>query len=102
RQLKQMWRLSNDDVATADAILTVAHLLRDYRLHEAAYRHPAALADGVDVATVLEDWSDAGRAAVIEQLQQLSVPNFPLSGGDLLQLGMRPGKALGVELDRLE
>ena len=102
QQLKTMWRLSNDDIAAAEAILTVARLLREYSLYEAAYRHPAALADGVEVATVLADWTDAGRAAVTEQLQSLNVPRFPLSGADLVRLGLRPGKALGVELDRLE
>lgn len=100
--LKAMWRLSNDDIAAAQAILAVARLLREFELYEAAYRYPAALADGVEVATVLADWSDAGRAAVTEQLQQLDVPRFPLSGGDLVRLGMRPGKALGDELERLE
>lgn len=102
RQLKSMWRLSNDDITAAEAILRVAQLLREYELYEAAYRHPAALADGVEVATVLADWTDAGKSAVTEQLQSLDVPRFPLSGGDLVRLGMRPGKALGAELDRLE
>ena len=102
RQLKALWRLSNDEVAVAEAILTVAGLLRDYKLNEAAYRHPAALADGVDVAAVLADWSDAGRSAVLDQLQGLAVPLFPVTGSDLIRLGMRPGKSLGSELDRLE
>jgi poly(A) polymerase len=102
RRLKSMWRLSNDDITAAETILMTAQLLREYELYEAAYRHPAALADAVEVATVLADWTDAGRAAVTEQLESLDVPRFPLSGGDLLQLGMRPGKALGDELDRLE
>lgn len=102
RQLKTLWRLSNDDVAAAEAILTVAGLLRDYNLNEAAYRHPAALADGVEVAAMLADWTEAGKSAVLDQLQGLAVPRFPVSGGDLLKLGLRPGKALGAELDRLE
>lgn len=102
RQLKSMWRLSNDDIAAAEAILAVAELLREYELYEAAYKHPAALADGVEVAAVLADWTDAGRLAVTDQLQSLEVPRFPLSGADLVRLGMRPGKALGAELDRLE
>lgn len=102
RQLKSMWRLSNDDIAAAEAILAVAELLREYELYEAAYKHPAALADGVEVAAVLADWTDAGRLAVTDQLQSLEVPRFPLSGADLVRLGMRPGKALGEELDRLE
>lgn len=102
RQLKSIWRLSNDDIAAAEAILAVAELLREYELYEAAYKYPAALADGVEVAAVLADWTDAGRLAVTDQLQSLEVPRFPLSGADLVRLGMRPGKALGAELDRLE
>jgi poly(A) polymerase len=101
-QLKTMWRLSNDEIAAAEAILTVAELLREYEIYEAAYKHPAALADGVEVAAVLADWTDVGRLAVTDRLQSLDVPRFPVTGADLVRLGMRPGKALGVELERLE
>ncbi len=102
KQLKSLWRLSNDEVVAAEVILTVAQLVRDYKLNEAAYRHPAALADGVEVAAVIADWTEAGKSAVLDQLQGLAVPRFPVSGGDLIKLGLRPGKALGAELDRLE
>ncbi len=101
-RLKSRWRLSNDEVAAAEVILAVAQLVRDYKLNEAAYRHPAALADGVEVAAILADWTEAGKSAVLDQLQGLAVPRFPLSGGDLIKLGLRPGRALGAELDRLE
>lgn len=102
KQLKSLWRLSNDEIAAAEAILTVAGLLRDYNLNEAAYRHPAALADGVEVASILADWTEAGKSAVLDQLQGLAVPRFPVNGGDLIKRGLKPGKALGAELDRLE
>lgn len=102
KQLKSSWRLSNDEVAAAEVILAVAELVRDYKLNEAAYRHPAGLADGVEVAAILADWTEAGKSAVLDQLQGLDVPRFPVSGGDLIKLGLRPGKALGAELDRLE
>jgi poly(A) polymerase len=101
-QPKSMWRLSNDDIAVAEAILNAAELLREYEIYEAAYRHPAALADGVEVAAVLADWTDVGRLAVTDRLQSLDVPHFPVRGADLVRLGMRPGKALGAELERLE
>src|SRR5690606_19146956 len=83
-------------------ILTVARLARDFRLNEAAYRHPAVLADGVEVAAAMAGWTDAGKLAVMEELQSLDVPHFPIDGNDLIRLGMRPGKGLGAELDRLE
>ena len=100
--LRALWRLSNDDLRTAEAILTVARLLRDYKLHEAAYRHPAALGDGVEVAAVLADWGEAGKLAVREQLQDIDVPQFPVGGADLLGIGMKPGRLVGLELERLE
>lgn len=100
--LQESWRLSNDEMRTASAVLSVARLLGEFEVYEAAYRHPAALADGVDVAMVLSDWGEAGRAAVLEQLERLDVPRFPLGGDDLMAAGHRPGPALGAELDRLE
>ena len=102
KRLKAFWRLSNDEIASAEAILTVAALVRDFRLNEAAYRHPAALADGVEVAAAFAGWTEAGKLAVRDELQSLDVPRFPVDGRDLIRLGMRPGKALGEELDRLE
>jgi len=100
--LQEIWRLSNDDIRTTSAVLTVARLLGEFRVNEAAYRHPAALADGVEVAAVLSDWGEAGKAALRDQLERLDVPSFPLKGGDLLAAGFKPGPALGAELERLE
>lgn len=100
--LQQAWRLSNHETGAAEAILAVARLLEDYRLNEAAYRYPAALTDGMDVAAVLADWSEAGKSAVVEELRSLSVPQFPVRGSDLLGLGFQPDRALGEELERLE
>lgn len=100
--LQQAWRLSNHEISAAEAILAVARLLEDYRLNEAAYRYPAALADGIDVAAVLADWSEAGKSAIVEELRSLAVPQFPVRGSDLLGLGFQPDRALGDELERLE
>ena len=101
-RLQAMWRLSNDDIATAESILSAARLIGEFSLNEAAYRHPGALADGIDVASTLSNWGDAGKLAVIEQLQRLDVPRFPIRGNDLVGLGMSPGRELGAELERLE
>jgi len=101
-QLQQNWRLSNDEMRTTLAVLTVARLLGEFRVNEAAYRHPAALVDGVEVAAVLSNWGEAGKAALRDQLERLDVQRFPLSGGDLIAAGLQPGPALGAELERLE
>jgi poly(A) polymerase len=102
RGLQQRWRLSNDEIAAAEATLTAARLLTDFHVNEAAYRFPAFLSDAVEVAATLAGWTEAGKSAVLQHLQEIEVPRFPLSGTDLLQRGMRPGPKIGAELDRLE
>jgi len=54
------------------------------------------------VAASLSNWGDAGKLAVVEQLQRLDVPRFPIRGNDLVGLGMPPGRELGATLERLE
>lgn len=100
--LQSTWRLSNEEMRAATVLLDVARLLGDFRVNEAAYRHPASVADGVEVAAALSNWGEAGKAALREQLERLDVPRFPLSGADLIAAGLKPGPALGAELERLE
>lgn len=100
--IKQRWRLSNEEIATAESILIAAQLLIDFHINEAVYRFPAFLSDAVEVAATFAGWTEAGKSAVVQHLTTIDVPKFPLSGGDLLQRGMRPGPKIGVELDRLE
>ena len=87
---------------TTQAILAAARLLIEFHINEAAYRYPAALADAVEVAATLAGWTEAGKSAVLANLEKIEVPRFPLSGRDLIQRGIQPGPALGAELDRLE
>ena len=100
--LKERWRLSNDDVALVERVLSASRLLGEFRVNEAAYRFPAALADAIDVAATLANWTEAGKSAVLQHLEGIEVPTFPLSGNDLIARGMKPGPALGAELERLE
>jgi poly(A) polymerase len=101
-EIRQRWRLSNDDLAVAEQILRAAQLLIDFNVNEAAYRYPAALADAVEVAATLAGWTEAAKSVVVQRLEGLDVPKFPLSGNDLIARGLRPGPALGAELERLE
>lgn len=102
RGIKHRWRLSNDELATAESILVAAQLLIDFHINEAVYRFPAFLSDAVEVAATFAGWTEAGKSAVVQHLSTIDVPKFPLSGSDLLQRGMRPGPKIGAELDRLE
>jgi poly(A) polymerase len=101
-RLKKKWRMSNDEIAAAEAILAAARLITDFHINEAAYRFPAHLSDAVEVAATFAGWTEAGKSAIVEHLTTVEVPKFPLSGTDLLQRGMRPGPKIGAELDRLE
>lgn len=101
-RLRDMWRLSNDEVTSATHVLTAARLLIDFHINEAAYRYPAALADALEVAATLAGWTAAGRSAVVQHLEKIEVPKFPVSGRDLIKLGYKPGPSLGTELERLE
>jgi poly(A) polymerase len=100
--IKKRWRMSNDEIAAAESILFAAKLLTDFHVNEAAYRFPAFLSDAVDVAATFAGWTEAGKSAVLQHLSTIDVPKFPVSGTDLMQLGMRPGPRIGAELDRLE
>ncbi|MBL8599779.1 MAG: CCA tRNA nucleotidyltransferase, partial [Devosia sp.] len=102
KTVKKRWRLSNDEIAAAEAILLAAKLITDFRINEAAYRFPAHLSDAVEVAATFAGWTEAGKSAIVEHLRTVDVPKFPVSGNDLLQTGMRPGPRIGAELDRLE
>jgi poly(A) polymerase len=100
--IQSRWRLSNDEMAAATAILSASALLREFKIAEAAYRFPAYLPEAVDVATALEGWTDAGKSVIAEQLRTLPVGPFPVGGDDLIALGFTPGRALGQQLERLE
>lgn len=100
--LKRIWRLTNDEIAAAEAMLAAARLLIDFGVNEAAYRFPAVLADAVEIAATLAGWTEAGKSAVLQSLESIDVPLFPLTGNDLVAAGMSPGPELGAELERLE
>jgi poly(A) polymerase len=102
QDFQAQWRLSNDETGRARAILAGAALLQDLRVHEAVYRFPGLLTDAVDVAAVLAGWTEAGKSAVVDQLEHVTPTPFPVGGADLLSLGLKPGPEVGKQLARLE
>lgn len=101
-RVKQSWRLSNEEISQAEAMLAAARLLIDFQINEAAYRYPAILADAVELAATLAGWTEAGKSAVLQALESIEVVTFPINGDDLLVRGFTAGPALGAELERLE
>jgi poly(A) polymerase len=100
--LKDRWRLSNGEAATAERVLLAARLLADSNLDEAAYRFPGEAGEAVDVAAALAGWDETRLGSAKRRLHAIVVPKFPVSGGDLVKAGMKPGPKLGAELERLE
>ena len=100
--LKDLWRLSNGETATAGRVLLAARLLLGPSFHEAAYRYPAEVDDAVGVAGALDGWDDTTLSAARQRLRATVVPEFPVNGRDLIRAGMRPSPELGAELERLE
>lgn len=102
KPVQSQWRLSNAEVTAATATLAAAGLLRDGRIHEAAYRHIDVLADAQNLAAVMDHWPPERAGEVRGVIASLKVPKFPVTGRDLTKLGMHPGKAMGDTLARLE
>jgi poly(A) polymerase len=96
------WRLSNDTIEAARQITLASGLLEADRIGEAAYRFGEATVEGLAVAAAGRDWNADRLAESARVLAATIVPPFPLSGRDLLDLGMTPGPAIGQLLSRLE
>lgn len=104
--IRTRWRLSNALCDAARDALSAARAILDARTPDkglaiAAYRYPGAVHDGVEVAIALGP-ADAARAAQLRALPIVHPPAFPLRGGDLIAAGLSPGRAVGLELARLE
>ena len=63
-----------------------------------AYRHP----DGAIDLLLLSDMDDDALAAAVASLDQWVRPAFPLKGGDLVALGLRPGPQVAAALQAIE
>ena len=99
---QKSWRLSNEIMGKARDIGRAAAMLAEDRVGEAAYRHGESAVEGLALVAAREDWSRARLAETARALAGLAVPDFPVSGHDLMDLGMKPGPQLGKELARLE
>lgn len=101
-EIQARWRLSNGQVMGAEEVGAAAHLLSEGAVLEAAYRHGKMVERAVPVAGVLGDWDAKLQARVAAQVAGLHVPVFPISGRDLLALGVEQGPELGAALKLLE
>lgn len=96
------WRLSNATIEDARQIMLAADLLEADRIGEAAYRFGEGAVEGLAVAAAGQDWNADRLAETARVLAAIVVPPFPLSGQDLLDVGMTPGPEIGQRLAQME
>ncbi len=91
------------DMKSITAVLDMQDLNQPHPVKVAVYkqgRTPTAYALMIELAT---DRVNAVQAkSALDIIQNWDVPDFPVSGQDLLIKGFKPGPDLGAELERLE
>jgi tRNA nucleotidyltransferase/poly(A) polymerase len=106
--MQARWRLSNHEAKRLEA-MTALHAptpgLRPAERRIILYQLGAeAWRDLVTLAWARSDAppDDAGWHGLLALPEQWQIPRFPVSGRDLLALGMEPGPGIGATLGRLE
>ena len=91
------------DMEAIDKILQLPDLNNDHAVKVAIYDHgrvPTAQALMIELAT--DRVMNGYVLKALEIIQNWDIPDFPLSGEDLIKEGFKPGPVLGEELTRRE
>ena len=91
------------DMQAIDAVLNLPDLSNEHAVKVAIYKHgrlPTAQSLMIELATdrVMNGYAPTA----IGIIQKWDIPNFPLTGEDLMKQGIPQGPELGAELERLE
>ena len=97
-------KLARRQIAALSLLATPLAAHGEADLRRAIYRRgfPATVNRAAIAAVSLTDDEAAALAARLGRLAQWSVPRFPVSGRDLMALGVPPGPSLGRLLETLE
>ena len=83
--------------------LSLDDLTCDVALHESLYRFGRSATAQALIIELAQDRIMNGYApTALKVIQNWDIPDFPVSGKDLIKRGIKPGPALGQELERLE
>jgi poly(A) polymerase len=96
------WRLSNDIAERSRRIDDAARLLSREEINLAAYRFGEDAVEGLAVVAAREDWPRERLMETARDLARLPVAPMPVSGKDLVEIGMEPGPEIGRSLTLLE
>lgn len=100
--LRSAWRLSNATMASVADLVAAARLAAAERWAEMSYRHRESSAQAIMIAAAVGGHGLEWVAEAVAVVEDYGWRRFPVSGSDLLAMGIEPGPALGVELKRLE
>lgn len=91
------------DAVALDGALGLRDLTCDSAVRESVYRFGrSTTAQAIMVELVQDRVMNSYAPKALEIVQSWDVPDFPVSGDDLIKQGLKPGPKLGQELERLE
>lgn len=91
------------DMKAIAGALILPDLLCDHAVRESVYRFGrSATAQALMIELVQDRVMNAYAPKALDIIQNWDVPNFPVTGNDLMARGIKAGPELGAELHRLE
>ncbi len=99
--LQNMWRLSNAQIKLAVENIKGAKMLGEGKLNEAAY-YCENISDILPLAASIFSWNMQNLENTHKKMQEITVPEFPISGKILLEAGMKEGAEIGRTLALLK
>jgi len=91
------------DIKAVSGALSLPDLNCDAAVHEAVYRFGrVATAQSLMIGLAQNRVMNSYAPKALDIVQNWDIPNFPVSGADLIARGMLPSPEMGAELKRLE
>jgi tRNA nucleotidyltransferase (CCA-adding enzyme) len=94
--IAKRWRLSNNEAVLLDFLVkNKANTLDQKKIED-------MLADGIDKEKVSALAELQGQKKMADHAMVTSIPDFPVTGADLIATGMKPGPEMGATLNQLK
>jgi len=94
--IAKRWRLSNNEAVLLDFLVkNKANTLDQKKIED-------MLADGIDKEKVSALAELQGQKKMADHAMVTSIPDFPVTGADLIATGMKPGPEMGAKLNQLK
>ena len=91
------------DITAIDKALSLPDLTNDHAVKVAVYRYGRTAALQTLMIQLAQDRTSTSYALqAIDIIQNWEIPNFPITGDDLIKAGQTPGPELGDKLEEME